>query len=609
MANNGFIPQGDADAAKARPVKLHETAYMQTLQSASPIFAYPVEEIRQQLEDKYTTRVAQGGLTVFSTVNAPAQKKAYYALREGLRVYDRGHSGWRSAYQVIGQQNPDGSVQATPQQLASYRHPDWYEERFKTGEYLMGLVTKVDQSKNEATVRFGNYSATVTAKDMGRATPRQPRSEFKVGFLCEFKIKEVNEGAQRLTVELTQTPGIEGAILTINAKNGEIVTMIGGYDFNRNKFNNATQADRQTGSCFKPFIYSAAVEWGMTPDTIISGAAINRNGWQPHNYDGSTSCGDVPMKTALARSLNIPAVHTLDMVGIQTAAQMVRRFGITRPMSPYLPSALGATEVPLIEMVSAYSTFPGKGVRHEKHLIRRVIDRDGNNLEEWEPTTFKVMSEYVALTMVELMRGVVSAGGTAPAASSVGVPVAGKTGTVNDHTDVWFIGYTPTYVTGVWLGYPGQKRNLGSDMTGGHGALPIWIDFMKDFLKDKPKEKFDEAPKMPEDIRELYLQRQREMNEEHSAFMTAAAKGDGGGKTAPALSVETKLEQVTLPPAAGEGLTATTPADSGAKKTEPAAPRVNPHEGDAAPPPPAATRPREVEPAKKKGKKGENDQR
>jgi penicillin-binding protein 1A len=603
MADNGFISQAESDAAKARPIKLHEAAYMPSLQSSSPIFAYPVEEIRQQLEDKYTTRVAQGGLTVYSTINAAAQTKAYYALREGLRVYDRGHSGWRSAYQVIGPQNADGSVQVTPQQLASYRHPDWYEERFKPGEYLMGLITKVDQAKNEATVRFGNYTATVTAKDMGRATPRQPKSEFKVGFLCEFKIKEVNEGAQRLTVELTQTPGIEGAMMTINAKNGEIVTMVGGYDFTRNKFDNATQAYRQTGSCFKPFIYTAAVEWGMTPDTVISGAAIKRGNWQPHNYDGSTSCGDVPMKIALAHSLNIPAVHTLDMVGIQTGSQMVRRFGITQPMAPYLPSALGATEVPLIEMVSAYSAFPNKGIRNEKHLIRRVLDRDGNTLEEWEKTTFKVVSEYVALTMVSLMRGVTAPGGTAPAASSVGVQVAGKTGTVNDHTDVWFIGYTPTYVTGVWMGHPDRKRNLGSDMTGGHGALPIWIDFMKDFLKDKPKETFDPPPKMPEDIRELYLQRQHEMSEERINLAAEATKE--GDKTAPAVIVEPKLEQVTLPPAAGEGLTATTPPDAGGKKETPA-PKVNSRD-DETPPPPAATRPREVEPNKKKGKKG-NDQ-
>ena len=217
----------------------------------------------------------------------------------------------------------------------------------------------------------------------------------------------------------------------------------------------------------------------MTPESTVSGTPIKRGSWTPHNFDGTTSHGDVPMKTALAKSYNIAAVHLLDMVGIQTGAQMVRRFGITAPMAPYLPSALGATEVPLDQMVSAYSAFPNKGVRVEDHLIRRVLDRDGVVLEEWEKTTYKVTSEYVALTMVELMRGVVT-GGTATAAGAVGVPSAGKTGTVNDHTDVWYIGYTPTYVTGVWMGYPDRKKNLGRDMTGGHGALPIWVN-QKDF--------------------------------------------------------------------------------------------------------------------------------
>src|SRR2546423_12770065 len=275
-------------------------------------------------------------------------------------------------------------------------------------------------------------------------------------------------------------------------------------------------------------------------------------------------------------------------------------------MTPYLPAALGQTEVPLDEMVSANSTYPNKGIRVEPHLIRRVLDRDGNVLEEWERTTYKVVNEYVALTMVDMMRGVTRPGGTAGEAATLGVPLAGKTGTVNDHTDVWFIGYTPTYVTGVWMGYPGRKKPLGNDMTGGHGALPIWIDFMKDFLKDKPKEQFDSPPKMPEDIRELYLQRQREMSQERSDLMAAATKGDAD-KTMPATVVEPKLEQVTLPPPPGQGLTATTPDESGTRKAETAAPRVTTH--DEAPPPPApATRPREVEPAKKKGKKGTGDQ-
>lgn len=593
MADNGFISQAEADAAKAKPIKLADTAYYPAQQRSTP-FDYPVEEIRQYLEDKYTTRVAQGGLSVYSTINVAAQKKAYEALRAGLREYDRTHSGWRSAY-IRAEIN--GVPATTPQQLASYKHPDWYGNDYEPGEYVKGLIVAVDRARNEATVRFGSYYATVTAKDMGRSG-RQPKDELPVGYLAEFKIKEVDHDNHRLKVELSQIPAVQGALVCLNAKTGEIVAMVGGYDFTTNKFNNATQAYRQTGSAFKPFIYTAAVEWGLTPDSLVSGAPIKRGDWQPHNYDGSTSNADVPMKIALAKSLNIPAVHLLDMVGIQTGAQMVRRFGITVPMAPYLPSALGATEVPLIQMVSAYSAFPNKGVRVEPHLIRRVIDRDGNVLEEWQRTTYKVTSEYVALTMVQMMRGVVEFG-TAVAAKSLGVPLAGKTGTVNDHTDVWFIGYTPTYVTGVWMGYPERKKSLGRDMTGGRGALPIFIDFMKDFLKDKPKEDFEKPPAMPEDIRQLYLQRQREMAEERAQQAALDAKN-----ALPASTTDLKLEEIALPPVP--------PGMDGAPSANEVKPSATPRQAEetgkpareASAPPTEATRPRQVETEKKKGKKG-----
>ena len=253
--------------------------------------------------------------------------------------------------------------------------------------------------KHEATVRFGNYTATVGQRRHGlERTLAERRIQARLSRRVYHR--KVDKKSRRLKVELSQVPAVEGAMMTLNAKTGEIVTMMGGYDFLTNKFNNAMQAYRQTGSAFKPFIYTAAVEWGMTPDTTVSGAPISIGGWKPHNYDGSPGNGDMPLKTALAKSMNIPAVHLLQTVGIQTGAQMVRRFGIKVPMAPYLPSALGATEVPLDQMVSAYSAFPNKGIRVEPHLIRKVLDRDGAVLEEWEKTTYKVMNEYVALTMV-----------------------------------------------------------------------------------------------------------------------------------------------------------------------------------------------------------------
>jgi penicillin-binding protein 1A len=593
MAKNGFATQAEVDAAKAKPIQLADTAYYQSQPKSSP-FDYPVEYIRQELEDKYTTRVAQGGLSVYTSINVEAQKRAYEVVRAGLRSYDRTHSGWRSSYTMIPTSVNGGEGPANQQELNNYKHPDWHGNDYETGRHLMGLIMKVDRTRNEASVRFGNYTATVTAADMGWGK-RQPRDEFKNGHLAEFGIKEVDEKSRRLKVELSQIPAVQGAMMTLNAKTGEIVTMVGGYDFYTNKFNNATQAYRQTGSCFKPFVYTAAVEWGMTPETMVSGAPISIGDWQPHNYDGSLGSGDMPMKIALAKSMNIPAVHLLQTVGIQTGAQMVRRFGIKVPMSPYLPSALGATEVPLDQMVSAYSAFPNKGIRVQPHVIQKVLDRDGGPLEEWRHTTYKVMNEYVALTMVSMMRGVVTSG-TATAATSLGVPLAGKTGTVNDHTDVWFIGYTPTYVTGVWMGYPGRKRSLGTDMTGGKGALPMFIEFMKTYLKDKPKEDFAKAPSMPEDMRELFRQRQRELALER-AELAAEAEEETDETTTPASpTTEPRQEQVTLPPPPKTDDAPPNPQP----KTEPPTPKT-----EAVPPP--TTRPREAEPQKKKGKKGDGE--
>ena len=375
MARNGFATQAEVDAAKANPIQLADTAYYQSQPRSSP-FDYPVEHVRQDLEDRYTTRVAQGGLAVYTTINVEAQKKAYEVVRAGLRRYDRGR-GWRSSYTMIPTSANHPAGRPSQQELNNFKHPDWYGNEYQEGRFLMGLVMKIDREKNEVTARFGNYTATVTPTEMGWGQ-RQPKDELKVGYLAEFEIKEVDKKTRRLKVELSQVPAVQGAMMTLNAKTGEIVTMVGGYDFySTSKFNNATQAYRQTGSCFKPFIYTAAVEWGMSPDTPVSGAPISIGSWNPHNYDGSLGNGDLPLKIALAKSMNIPAVHLLQTVGIQTGAQMVRRFGIKVPMAPYLPSALGATEVPLDQMVSAYSAFPNKGIRVEPHMIRRVLDRDG----------------------------------------------------------------------------------------------------------------------------------------------------------------------------------------------------------------------------------------
>lgn len=592
--------QSEINAAKAREIKLADTAYYQS-QAKSTAWDYPVEEVRKYLEEKYTTRVAQGGLKVYTTINVEAQKVATQAVRSKLRAYDS-RKPWRSEYQNIlldAEEQPITDQKEIAKVLETFKHADWYGDEYAEGEYIKGLVMRHNPTADEVGVRFGRYKAVVGAANMGRSGKR-PKAELQPGFLAEFLVKKVDADAQTLEVELMQVPEVQAAITCLNAKNGEIVAMVGGYDFHTNKFNNATQGLRQTGSAYKPFIYTAAVEDGLTPDSVVSGAPIKRGGWQPTNYGGAPSHPNVPMKIALAKSYNLAAVHLLDKVGIQAGATMVRRFGITNPMAPSLPSALGASEASLLEMTSAYSAFPNKGVRVTPHLIRKVYNRDGTLLEEFEGNSSKVTSEYVALTMVEMMRGVVQGGGTATGASAAGHPLAGKTGTVNNETDVWFIGYTPTYVTGVWMGNPERKVSLGAGMTGGHGAVPYFNAFMVPFMKDKPKDIFPKAPPMPSDIKALSERNKREELESlEEAAASGRAVGPSAASTAPAATDPALLpadKPVETPETSGKP-----PSDDPPKQDDPVVKVPNPK--PAAPKPePEAPKPQGE---KRKGKKGD----
>ncbi|HUR97799.1 MAG TPA: PBP1A family penicillin-binding protein [Pyrinomonadaceae bacterium] len=595
--------QSAVSAAKAKPITLADTAYYQSLPK-STAWDYPVEEIRRYLEDEYTTRVAQGGLKVYTSINVEAQKIATKVIRERLRTFDKGRR-WRSDYQNIlvdAENQPLTDPKEIENKLGSYKHADWYGDDYEEGEYIKGLVVKVNPGSDEVGVRFGKFKAVVTAADMGKSG-KHPREELKVGFLPEFLVKKVDNENQILQVELSQVPEIQAALLSLNAHTGEVVCMVGGYDFHTNRFNNATQGLRQTGSAYKPFIYTAAVEDGMTPDMLVSGAPIKRGGWMPHNYDGSTSHPNVPMKIALAKSYNLAAVHLLEQVGIQAGGQMVRRFGITNPMAPSLPSALGASEASLWEMTSAYSAFPNKGIRVTPHMIRKVYSRDGTLLEEWKNTTSKVTSEYVALTMVEMMRGVTGPGGTAAGAQAGGQPVAGKTGTVNDHTDVWFVGYTPTYVTGVWMGNPEKKENLGSYMTGGHGALPYFNAFMNPFMKDRPKETFESPPPIPNEIKTLIERNKREELEklekaDQAAIKSGAVFSSGGNTSKGAGADPGTPSGGSDAPAGDPDLPKTSPGSDNPPVTKPVI--TQPPARNPEPPPSEAP-----EGKKRKGKKGD----
>ncbi len=485
MVDEGYITKAEGQAAMERPIQLSQGGRIDNVHSP---FGHLVEEVRQELENRYGTRTTHtGGLRISTTLDAEAQIAAVRAVRAGLHAYDRRH-GWRGHLENILDQGHD---------LQRYRHPDW-EGPFEVGEFYTGLVMWVED--REAEIRFGQYRATVTPKDAAWGRPLH--NLVRPGDLTIFQVQSADAAKHELSVKLLQRPAVQGALLTLEIPSGEIRAMVGGYDFNASRFNHATQGERQTGSAFKPFIYATAVEYGITPDDMVLDTPFERGTYRPSNYDGSFK-GPITIATALALSRNIPAIRTLDEVGIARATRMVERLGLPNPMAPFLPSALGATEEPLLAMVSAYSIFANSGLRVHPHFIRKVVDRDGKELERWEPSKPEpVLSAYVASTMVDLMKGSVQFGTSAAIRGHREFDpweIAGKTGTVNDFTDAWFIGYTPIACTGVWIGYD-EKRSLGNKETGAVAALPIWIDFMKGYLKGKKPKPFPGVVEMPDEI-------------------------------------------------------------------------------------------------------------
>jgi penicillin-binding protein 1A len=293
-------------------------------------------------------------------------------------------------------------------------------------------------------------------------------------------------------VQLEQVPVAQAALLTIDNPTGEIKEMVGGYDFEDSKFNRATQASRQTGSSFKVYVYANALEQGMTPfDTIVDEPVAFRSGGQnysPRNYDNKFE-GRITLRRALADSRNVPAVRILDKVGVNSTIELARKFGIASPLPPYLPLALGAADLTLFEHTSAFTVFPDDGIHIEPHYIRRVTTYDGVVLEEPKPDVTDVIPPETARTMVAMLEEVVQFG-TGVHAKELGRPSAGKTGTTNDFTDAWYIGFTPQITTGVWVGNDDPRISLGKKETGAQAALPIWLEFMQKATEGTPLEDF-----------------------------------------------------------------------------------------------------------------------
>jgi penicillin-binding protein 1A len=296
-------------------------------------------------------------------------------------------------------------------------------------------------------------------------------------------------------VSLEQDSGAQGALIAIDNSTGAIKAMVGGRDFNLSKFDRATQALRQVGSSFKPYVYTADIDQGANPDDTILDAPTTfetaSGPYTPHNYDEKFE-GVITLRRALAQSRNIPALKIADRLGIRIVIDYAHRFGITSNIPPYLPVALGSAEVTLIEQTAAFSVFPNDGVRLNPRYLTRVTDYEGRVLEENFADVKDVVASRTARIMTSMLEGVVQFG-TARSATSLKLPLAGKTGTTNDFTDAWFVGFSPTTTCGVWIGFD-EKKSLGVKETGARAALPIWIDFMKSALAGKEPGQFPPPP-------------------------------------------------------------------------------------------------------------------
>jgi penicillin-binding protein 1A len=472
MLEDGAITAAQANEAKGAPLGLHLAS---PPNSVAPWF---VEEVRRELERQFGTEtVHEAGLKVYTTLDMPLQQTANRAVQDGLAVYERRH-GWRGHLL---------NVLAAGESMESFRHPDW-NMPVRQGAYFHGMVVGVLDGR--VTVRIGDARLGLQTDGWAWTGEKDPAKLFKVGDIVYVRI-DSSPSDPVLHGTLEQDSGAQAALMAIDNGTGDVLAMVGGRDFNLSQFNRATQAERQTGSSFKPYVYTAAIENGATPEEKIADSPVTfQTGggpYTPHDYEPNY-LGNITLEKAFAESRNIPALRLAERVGMRKVIDVAHRFGITRDIPPYLPVALGSVEVTLAQQVAAYSSFPNDGVRVTPHLLRRVTNADGMTLSEDQAEVNESTNAKTARTMLLLMQQVTTSG-TAAAARALNHPLGGKTGTTSDFTDAWFLGFSPSVTCGVWMGYD-TRQSLGDKETGARAALPIWMDFMKSADAGKDEERF-----------------------------------------------------------------------------------------------------------------------
>jgi penicillin-binding protein 1A len=468
MESDGVVTHAEADKARQSPLGLH---IVQPDMSVAPWF---VEEVRRELEKRFgSEEVHEAGLRVDTTLDLDLQQTANRAVMDGLATYERRH-GWRGRIQNV--LNDGISIE-------DYKHPDW-ALAYHPGDYVHAIITRV--LPLEVHARYGSQEVVLENGDWAWTGQRFADAFLKPGDVIYIHLTDQMEGsAHRATLE--QDSGAQGSLMAIDNTTGDVLAMVGGRDYALSQFNRSTQAERQTGSSFKPYVYTTAVEQGAKPDDIIVDAPVSFGSYTPHNYENDFK-GAMKLENAFAESRNIPAVKLAARVGIHKVIDMAHRFGVTTNIPAYLPVALGAVEITLEEQVASYAVFPNDGIRVKPRLIRKVSNADGITLWEQPSQVDEVISQQTARTMMTLLRAV-TAHGTGAGAAQLNHPVGGKTGTTSDFTDAWFLGFSPSVTCGVWVGFD-SRESLGEKETGARAALPIWMTVMKQAIQGKDNEQF-----------------------------------------------------------------------------------------------------------------------
>jgi penicillin-binding protein 1A len=479
MSELGYITAAQYDEALKAPIRPRREANEYSIHAE-----FAAEMVRQALADQYPEEVYTRGFRVYTTIRKADQEAAYAALRRGVLEYDRQH----------GYRGPEGYIEL-PGSVAEDDFDDLLAEHPDSDSLMAAVVLAVDAKQVQVALRTGEKVDIVgeglrfAARGLDAKTP--PQRRIRRGAIVRVQ----REGKQW---QIIQLPEVESAFIALDPKDGAIRALVGGFDFGRNKFNHVTQAWRQPGSSFKPFIYSAALEKGFTAATIVPDEPVvleaeetGSQRWEPKNFDGRFE-GPMRLRSALVKSKNMVSIRVLESIGPKYAQDYVTRFGFEADKHPpYLTMALGAGSVTVWQMARAYAVFANGGYLLQPYFIQKIVDDRGNALALAEPRragdeALRVIDPRNAFIMDNMMQDVTRVGTGARAARLGRSDLAGKTGTTNEFVDAWFAGYQPSLVAIAWVGFD-QPKTLGRNQTGGVVALPIWVGYMEKVLQDLPE--------------------------------------------------------------------------------------------------------------------------